>query len=707
VPLLNESQGPQRKIFGREGLFLFLASLAMLYFELLVIRYLGTEVRVFAYLKNVPLVASFLGIGIGMTFGRRDRWEKVFPFVAVALFAVIRFSGFLHLTHVGFTDVSYQVFGSLGDGISPILSLFWYLIVTAVILGLVITFFIPLGGFVGEWIKRFEPLRGYGINLAGSLVGILLFSALAFLHTSPAIWLFVGCCALVPFWRAKPVALAALAVILLIHLVPTPGTFWSPYYRIDFHQLPAPNGYDRPSAYYLGVNHDYHQMVVDLSPEFVSRYPNAEPNHLWRPTYEIPYQLSKPSSVLIVGAGTGNDVASALRHGVSHVDAVEIDPLIQQLGKKYHPERPYDSSKVSVHIDDARAFLSKTQAKYDLIVFSSLDSHTVFSSFSSLRLDNYVYTLQSFELARQLLSQDGTMVLIFTGRDFVNERLAATLTKAFGTPPSAFLVGQDGVFSSIVYVEGAGRSQSGLLPYHDVGPTLLRPDTVLATDSWPFLYLAHRTIPESLFVTLLFVILAAHGLLKSSLGEGWTKNPGYLHLFLLGAGFMLLETKAVTELSLLFGSTWIVNAVVIGAFLTMAFLANIAVLVRPISPKLVYALLFASLILGSLVPASVFAGSSVAIKIFAAGGLVALPVFFSGIAFSNSFRFSSRPEKALAVNIFGAMAGGILENAVMLGGVPILGILAILLYAGAAACWFRKEVKNPAPEFQLVPEVAG
>ncbi len=209
---------------------------------------------------------------------------------------------------------------------------------------------------------------------------------------------------------------------------------------------------------------------------FVSRVcvslPEREPNHLWRPTYEIPYQLSKPSNVLIVGAGTGNDVASALRHGVSHVDAVEIDPLIRQLGKKYHPERPYDSSKVSVHIDDARAFLSKTQAKYDLIVFSSLDSHTVFSSFSSLRLDNYVYTSQSFELARRLLSPNGTMVLIFTGRDFVNERLASTLMRAFGTPPSALLVGQDGLFSSIVYVEGAARSQSGLLPYHDVGPTL-------------------------------------------------------------------------------------------------------------------------------------------------------------------------------------------------------------------------------------------
>ena len=187
----------------RQVIQLFLASLAVLYFEILVIRYLGTELRVFAYLKNVPLVTSFLGIGIGMIFGRRDRWERTFPFVALALFAVIRFAAFLHLTHVGFTDVSYQVFGDLGNGISPIFSLLWYLIVTAVVLGLVITFFIPLGGLVGEWIKRFEPLQGYGINLVGSLAGILLFSALAFFRTPPAVWLLIRLCCTRPILAIK------------------------------------------------------------------------------------------------------------------------------------------------------------------------------------------------------------------------------------------------------------------------------------------------------------------------------------------------------------------------------------------------------------------------------------------------------------------------------------------------------------------------
>lgn len=108
-----------------------------------------------------------------------------------------------------------------------------------------------------------------------------------------------------------------------------------------------------------------------------------------------------------MGAGTGNDVASALRHGATHVDAVEIDPLILRLGKRFHPEHPYDSPRVTVHVDDARAFFKKTKRKYDLIVFGYLDSHTMLTSFSSVRLDNYVYTLESLREARGLLREAG------------------------------------------------------------------------------------------------------------------------------------------------------------------------------------------------------------------------------------------------------------------------------------------------------------
>jgi len=58
------------------------------------------------------------------------------------------------------------------------------------------------------------------------------------------------------------------------------------------------------------------------------------------------------------------------------VDAVEIDPAILALGKSQHPERPYDSAQVAVHLTDARNFLKRSQNRYDLILFGALDSHT-------------------------------------------------------------------------------------------------------------------------------------------------------------------------------------------------------------------------------------------------------------------------------------------------------------------------------------------
>lgn len=685
-----------RSYVNQESTKLFLASFAALFFELLVIRYLSTEIRVFAYLKNLPLIACFLGIGVGMIYGRRDKIERLFPWVALALFAIIRFAFILHLTHVGFPD-SYVMWGNQGfDALAPLLKLARYLLVCIGILSLITATFATIGGLVGEYLKIFNPLRGYGINLAGSLAGILVFTLLAFLATPPVVWLLLGFLLLVPFLWRKPVVIAVFICIVLMHLVPERNTFWSPYYRIDLRALTPPASDTRTAAYRLSVNHDYHQEMVDLSPDFISKYPNAEPNHDAFATYELPYSLvPHPTNVLIVGAGTGNDVAAALRHGAGHVDAVEIDPVILQLGREYHPEHPYDSSHVSVYIDDARAFFSKTADKYDLIVFGYLDSHTMFSTFSSLRLDNYVYTLQSFQPARQLLKPSGTMVLAFGGGvPFVNKRQYAMLEAAFGQPPVVLKTGY--AQTGDVYIEGATLDRARALPFPDISPSLQQPNPVMATDSWPFLYLHHRTIPVSLLMLLIMIVTGTRRLLKSSLGAGWTSNTEYRQMFFLGAAFMLLETKGITHLSLLFGSTWVVNSVVIGTFLTMGFLANLWVLVRPVSLRFTYVLLFISLLLGLVISPSRFFASSAAMKVVAAALLVGIPVFFSGIVFSSSFRVSSHPEKALAVNLFGAIAGGILENAVMLGGINTLGVLAILLYGAAMVCSFAK-----APEAQL------
>jgi len=74
-------------------------------------------------------------------------------------------------------------------------------------------------------------------------------------------------------------------------------------------------------------------------------------------------------------------------------------------------------------------------------------------------------------------------------------------------------------------------------------------------------------------------------------------------------------------------------------------------------------------------------------RILTAGALIACPVFFSGLIFSQSFKSCSEPAQFLGMNLLGAVIGGALENLVMIGGLTILGVSAIVLYALAAASY--------------------
>jgi len=688
---------------------LFLASFLVLYFELVVIRYLSTEIRVFAYLKNLTLIASFFGIGLGMTLGQIPKLRRYFPLVTAAMFLLITFAAQLRLTHLPIPGAQYAMFGSTPEIPAGPFGVFWipamfmfFFAVVSGMLNLVVMFFMVLGGLVGERLAPFEPLRGYAINLAGSLAGILAFTALSFAGLPPVIWVLIGLLVAVPFFIRERLSLSVFALLVCAMALPHPDdslsryspivgraleqqTFWSPYYRITLLELAPPAGWSRPGAYILDVNHDYHQKVIDLSSDFTSRFPNYEPNHASLPAYNLAYELvPNPGQVLVVGAGTGNDVASAVRHGATHVDAVEIDPTILKLGRKYHPEHPYDSPRVTVHNDDARAFLKRTNQKYDLIVFGFLDSHTMLTSFSALRLDDYVYTLESFREAKALLKDGGTMVLGFAaGRSYITDRIFATLTAAFGQAPVAYFTKYD--VSGVVFVEGKGASHK-LPEYEDITPELKinQSGAILATDHWPFLYLQSRTIPTSMLGVMIIFVFVALGVMRRTNSLGRLTGRQDLHLFFLGAGFMLLETRGVTELSLLFGSTWIVNAIVIASFLTMGLLANALVIFRPISRSVAYGALFLLLILGIFVPYSVFSPLPVAERVLAAAVLVGLPVFFSGLVFSLSFREVTNSAQGLGVNLLGAVIGGVLENLVMIGGTPILGMLAILLYGFSA-----------------------
>src|SRR5262245_53247108 len=50
---------------SKRALDIFLISVFGLFLELMLIRWIGTEVRIFAYLQNTVLIVCFLGLGMG------------------------------------------------------------------------------------------------------------------------------------------------------------------------------------------------------------------------------------------------------------------------------------------------------------------------------------------------------------------------------------------------------------------------------------------------------------------------------------------------------------------------------------------------------------------------------------------------------------------------------------------------------------------
>jgi hypothetical protein len=156
-------------------------------------------------------------------------------------------------------------------------------------------------------------------------------------------------------------------------------------------------------------------------------------------------------------------------------------------------------------------------------------------------------------------------------------------------------------------------------------------------------------------------------------------------MFFLGAGFMLLETRGVVHMALLFGSTWVVNSAVFAAVLVMILLANLVVaLTRPKRLAPFYLMLFVSLLVDGLIPAASYLALPAPWGRVAACLVTFAPLFFAGIVFATAFRSSTRPDVDLGSNIAGAILGGLSEFASLVVGFNALLLLAAVYYLMSA-----------------------
>jgi SAM-dependent methyltransferase len=534
---------------------------------------------------------------------------------------------------------------------------------------------------LGPLLTSAAPLRVYAIDIVGSMTGVALFTVLSALQTPPSVWFVVlavllGLSRLGTGVNTGAVVNGALIAGTILVSTGTAGvtTFWSPYYRITVHD---------GAARAISVNGIPHQAMASVD------------NPRLDPFYDQVYRWFPERTfgrVLIVGAGSGNDVAMALKHGAATVDAVEIDPRIQQIGVEGHPNRPYADPRVRPIVNDGRAFLRSATGQYDLVVFALPDSLTLVSTSANLRLESFLFTTEAFTSVRDHLAPGGVFVMYnYYRQPWLVEKLAVMLRDAFGHAPLIrtydLSVGNGAALAAGPLVSAL----NGASPPGDAVDTLTSAENPPpATDDWPFLYLRAPSLPAHYLVALtVLLVWAATVVLRGASRARIPIRRFSPHFFVLGIAFLLLETRSLVTFSLLFGSTWLVNALVFFAILGSVLLAiGISARVTLSRPRLLYAALLVAIAIAWLLPPGNLLIEPVWLRYVVAATVAFAPVFLANLVFSFSFRDTQAADMAFASNLLGAMVGGAVEYLALISGyqalLVVLGALYVLAWVLAS-----------------------
>lgn len=663
---------------------LFLLGFLTLFLELVFIRFLAGNIWNLGYFPNLVLLGVFVGMGSGFVFHHRvpdSASRKLLVFSGVLVLALVACIYFERPAVPGFDrvigdfggEIFYTATPKKSDQFSLFVFVLWFLFVVSI--------FALISQRTAKLFRLFPPLTSYTLDISGSICGILSFMAVSWLQLPAFSWFLIVAIpflAIVSTWKARFLLLPIfLTAAWIAHqgdakLLSDPSytgpmeVHWSPYQKVEFASESRSGTTDQ-----VFVNGVYHQKMKTTEQLRDSFYSRPYLDRLSRP------ELPPYRSVLVIGAGSGNDVAAALMHGAQHVDAVEIDPVIAELGHKHHPARPYDDSRVIVTVNDARAFMTQTQRNYDLIVFALTDSLIKVSPMAQLRLENYIYTVDAIRRASQLLSPDGDLLFYnLYRRPWLIEKIQSMIFDATGIWPRVLAKRKDGFAIMLAGTQNHGSTP----PRENVEP---------ATDDWPFPYLKEKGIPGIYLVAMGVVTLLAAILLwfvqRSADAERIATG---LHLKLaflfMGTAFLLLETKSVIQFSLLFGTTWLNSSLVFLGILCLVLAANWTAALFENSHKIlkisyVFLALFCLLALFYPTSSLLYLENRLARFVIAAI-LTFSPIYFANLIFSVTFRNQKIAEHLFGWNLIGATIGGILEYTSMALGYNRLTFIIALCY---------------------------
>jgi len=651
----------------------------------MVIRWAPAVVRLIAYYANLILISSFLGLGVGAIVGRKRK--SLFGWLPSLLLINVVWLLVAHFITLP-TTASESRFYTPSPQLVRYVSLVGIFVSNAIM-------FVPLGQRIGPLFEDLPPLRAYSWDLGGSLAGTLSFGVFSLRYFSPILGIGLVSCAIVLLLprrlrlRTIPILILALAGV---YFSVSPSAIWSPYYYIvvvlqgDKHgnspvrePQPGLRTIQDPPIYDVRVNHYFLQSDGTFDP---SRYSPAKRAQVLdaRLQYDLPYAVALAHRhVLMLGAGGGTDTQIAVLNGAEEVDAVEIDPMLVKLSNRFNASGIYENPKVHVHVEDARAFLRRSSGGYDMVIFGFLDSQTLFSSMSNIRLDGYIYTVQSMQSAFRLLNDNGVLSLSFmAGHEWLARKLVRMVSLATNQMPVVY-ESQGQVVICVFRGQHPnpppqfGRFMRTTFP---AGGNLS--EAIAPTDDWPFLYLSHKTIPADYLIVIGILLAITIPTVFMLRGRGFGMSDG--HFLFLGLGFLLLETKSISDCSLYFGTTWFVTLVVVTGVLLMVLAANLVAMRISRFRTWMYVPLIATLLLLYFVKRDLILALPFNDRLLWSLLAVPLPIFFAGLIFSTTFREGLNPSLFFGANLIGAMIGGFSEYLSMVIGNQNLMFLIIGAY---------------------------
>jgi hypothetical protein len=655
----------------------------VLFTELALIRWVPANVAYVGFFSNFLLMASFLGIGLGIILGREGSRWRLSPFGPLLFAIVLVVLG--RQLNVNAT-VSIDLFANLDSNYPASVDPVVLLVVVALVAAAMASLAMPLGPLL----RSMPPLKAYGFDICGSMAGIAVFAGLSAVGAEPVVWFsLLGVLLFLLGIGAKPTAWSLVTAATLVAVIAitgiqaiASGDIWSPYYRVTLTdanavRIRAPGSQHGPprGVFVNGIPHHAIQghaeaAKADLHGQI----------YRWFPGHQF-------GRVLVIGAGTGTDTALALSMGAGHVDAVEIDPVILGLGRTYHPDDPFDSPRVTTIVNDGRAFLNNTTARYDLIIYALTDSLTLVTNTANVRLESFIYTDEALAAARDHLSGNGVFVMYNLYREpWIVSRLDSMVQSTFAETPLLRLP------SPAVAALAAGplvESVGGVPPgdHVDTLPEDAYPIPRATTDDWPFIYLRTPTIAPYYLVALAALLgLAVIAIAGAGRMSGLPIKRFSPHFFVLGTAFLLLETKSIVTFSLLFGTTWLVNALTFFAILASVLLAIlVSQRVRFENATWLYVALFAAIGVAYALPPETLLADQPVIRYVVAGAVAFAPVFIANLIFTHSFRDTATADMSFASNLLGAMFGGALEYLALITGFRALLLVVACLYVLAFA----------------------